>query len=793
MATIDIRGATLSASDPAIATNPNPDLAIKAPVRAATTGSNIVLSGLQTIDGVALAAGDRVLAKDQADATTNGLYNAATGPWTRTIDAINNSQWATGTQVLVTAGAVNTNVSYVLTAANPVVLGTTTMTFTDEVASFLVFPINNSVPAITLTTPDSTSATWDNQALAALYINPPPNPTTRNFLAGIWVETNGATTDKGRGIGIHNVGASDSLYIQLDGAGCTGFAVLAQTDAANATGGVIGTTLSTQLGLNIRQETDLVAGASSASLLQLDANGATTEMLRVNSSVASQVGAIFRMTGANSTPIAVQNAAGADVFVVNNAGAAQLGLSGTAGSLIFGNATSGLLTLQPIGGALGSNTLSLPAATDTLVGRATTDTLTNKTISGSGNTLTVLAGSQLSGQVPTVNGGTGLATLTAHAVILGEGTGNVGFATIGTAGRILIDQGAAADPSFSVVSGDAALSAAGALTVTKTNGTAFGALATLGVGTGLTSSGGNLNLSTPVSLANGGTNASLTASNGGIFYSTGSAGAILAATATANQMLMSGASAAPVWSTSTWPTDVSASGQVLVSSGAHAWSASGSPSLSGTVTAAAFVPNGTAVPSGLGMYEVNSITLGFATQGQLSLQFTNSLMTFGTGTGNACFAFNGGNSGTNAGAFIALENAGVEIGAIGNLSAIAGTAYDNQITIYGANGIKLYTGATYLTLNTSGALGLPAYTTAGILQNNTSGAVSTNTSSNQATAIYATDFFSNDATYFHQSNATLTNGAASSTGTLTNAPAAGNPTKWIAINDNGTKRQIPAW
>jgi hypothetical protein len=82
MAIIDIRGASLSAADPPISTNPSPDLAWKASVRAATTGSNITLSGLQTLDGVALAAGDRVLVKDQADPTTNGLYNAATGPWT---------------------------------------------------------------------------------------------------------------------------------------------------------------------------------------------------------------------------------------------------------------------------------------------------------------------------------------------------------------------------------------------------------------------------------------------------------------------------------------------------------------------------------------------------------------------------------------------------------------------------------------------------------------------------------------------------------------------------------------
>jgi hypothetical protein len=41
--------------------------------------------------------------------------------------------------------------------------------------------------------------------------------------------------------------------------------------------------------------------------------------------------------------------------------------------------------------------------------------------------------------------------------------------------------------------------------------------------------------------------------------------------------------------------------------------------------------------------------------------------------------------------------------------------------------------------------------------------------------------------------AAYTNNAGAAVGTLTNAPAAGNPTKWIPINDNGTIRNIPAW
>lgn len=39
----------------------------------------------------------------------------------------------------------------------------------------------------------------------------------------------------------------------------------------------------------------------------------------------------------------------------------------------------------------------------------------------------------------------------------------------------------------------------------------------------------------------------------------------------------------------------------------------------------------------------------------------------------------------------------------------------------------------------------------------------------------------------------FTNGAGASAGTLTNAPAVGNPTKWIPVNDNGTTRYLPAW
>lgn len=55
------------------------------------------------------------------------------------------------------------------------------------------------------------------------------------------------------------------------------------------------------------------------------------------------------------------------------------------------------------------------------------------------------------------------------------------------------------------------------------------------------------------------------------------------------------------------------------------------------------------------------------------------------------------------------------------------------------------------------------------------------------------DLTNTNATFLAATNQVLANGAGAASGTLTNAPSGGNPTKWIAINDNGTTRRIPAW
>lgn len=72
---------------------------------------------------------------------------------------------------------------------------------------------------------------------------------------------------------------------------------------------------------------------------------------------------------------------------------------------------------------------------------------------------------------------------------------------------------------------------------------------------------------------------------------------------------------------------------------------------------------------------------------------------------------------------------------------------------------------------------------------NASGGVSVGTTSDPGIGL----IYTNSASFLIRTKTSYTNGAGIAAGTLTTAPSAGNPTKWIPIDDNGTTRYIPAW
>lgn len=92
--------------------------AMKNPVACATT-ANITLSGEQTIDDITTSS-DRVLVKNQTDTTENGIYDSASGTWTRAKDFESTRDVLTGTTVFVVGGTTNAGLYYyVSTASDP--------------------------------------------------------------------------------------------------------------------------------------------------------------------------------------------------------------------------------------------------------------------------------------------------------------------------------------------------------------------------------------------------------------------------------------------------------------------------------------------------------------------------------------------------------------------------------------------------------------------------------------------------------------------------------------------------
>lgn len=104
------------------------EVAIKGPVVVATT-ANITLSGTQTIDGVAVVADDRVLVKNQTTGSENGIYVASATAWARAVDFDGNEDVKKGTLIYVHSGSTNIGL-WRLTAADPITIDTTSLTFT---------------------------------------------------------------------------------------------------------------------------------------------------------------------------------------------------------------------------------------------------------------------------------------------------------------------------------------------------------------------------------------------------------------------------------------------------------------------------------------------------------------------------------------------------------------------------------------------------------------------------------------------------------------------------------------
>ncbi|MEH7869700.1 hypothetical protein V7795_21470 [Rhizobium laguerreae] len=102
--------------------------AIKGPCRVATT-ANVALYAEQTIDGVAVVTGNRVLVKNQTTASENGIWICDTGQWRRSKDFVRTNDVVKGTQVAITDGTASGGFVYSLLTDNPINVGASSLSF----------------------------------------------------------------------------------------------------------------------------------------------------------------------------------------------------------------------------------------------------------------------------------------------------------------------------------------------------------------------------------------------------------------------------------------------------------------------------------------------------------------------------------------------------------------------------------------------------------------------------------------------------------------------------------------
>ena len=202
----------------------------KASVRAATT-ANITLSGTQTIDGVTLSAGDRVLVKDQTTASENGIYIVAAGGWGRAGDTDTWNELVSA-YVFVESGTVNADNGFVCTVDPGGTLGTTNVTWTQfsgagQVGAGAGLTKTGSTLDV-VGTANRIVANADSIDIAATYVGQASITTLGTITVGIW---NGTAVDVAHG----GTGAT-TLTGYVKGAGTAALTASATVPIADITG-----------------------------------------------------------------------------------------------------------------------------------------------------------------------------------------------------------------------------------------------------------------------------------------------------------------------------------------------------------------------------------------------------------------------------------------------------------------------------------------------------------------------------------------------------------------------------
>lgn len=159
----------------------------KAPVKCATVANAVLDGGVgNQIDGVVIAAGDRVLVRAQTVGAQNGIYTVVAGaPWMRATDADSAEEVFSGISVFVEKGTTNGNKVFALVTDNPITLGVTAQVW--ERISGAVSSVNSMTGDVALITddiPEGADNKWIDNVAGVAPVNRAIALSTDNIAAG---------------------------------------------------------------------------------------------------------------------------------------------------------------------------------------------------------------------------------------------------------------------------------------------------------------------------------------------------------------------------------------------------------------------------------------------------------------------------------------------------------------------------------------------------------------------------------------------------------------------------------
>lgn len=187
-------------------------LTAKDSVKVATT-ANITLSGTQTIDGIAVVAGDRVLVKNQTTANQNGVYVVAAGAWSRATDSDTWNELISA-YYFVEQGTANGDNGYLITVDAGGTLGVTDVTVVQFsgagqiTAGAGLTKTGNQLDIVGTTNRITVNA--DSIDIASTYVGQSSITTLGTITTGTWNATTIATTKGGTGLTSYTTG--DIVY-----------------------------------------------------------------------------------------------------------------------------------------------------------------------------------------------------------------------------------------------------------------------------------------------------------------------------------------------------------------------------------------------------------------------------------------------------------------------------------------------------------------------------------------------------------------------------------------------------